>query len=138
MHRAVISKHRKAELKLHQIIQPNQSMLAHIFINQPDADASTPIRDNPHYAGHLALFGHGPCIGGPGHCDPPAPRRAYDQRPHHHNTPWNARFDITKTVRRLVRAGARDLSINIVVLGADGLATTDMLRMKAVSLSFKD
>ena len=25
-----------------------------------------------------------------------------------------------------------------VVLGADGLATTDMLRMKAVSLSFKD
>lgn len=138
VHRAVISKHRKAELKLHQIIQPNQSMLAHIFINQPDADASTPIRDNPHYAGHLALFGHGPCIGGPGHCDPPAPRRAYDQRPHHHNTPWNARFDITKTVRRLVRAGARDLSINIVVLGADGLATTDMLRMKAVSLSFKD
>ena len=51
------------------------------FLNQPGADASTPVRGNPHYAGYLAIFGHGECYGGPGQCDVPPPRpRAYDQR----------------------------------------------------------
>jgi tyrosinase len=138
VHNAILGRHRKAEVQLHGIIQPNQSMVARIFLNQPDANANTPIQDNKHYAGYVALFGHGPCIGGPGHCDPPAPRRNYDRRPHHHNTPWKARYDVTGTVKQLVADGATDIDINIVVIGADGKQVTDMLRMAAVSLTFKD
>jgi tyrosinase len=138
VHNTILGRHRKAEVQMHGIIQPNQSMIARIFLNQPDANSNTSIQDNKHYAGYVALFGHGPCIGGPGHCDPPAPRRNYDRRPHHHNTPWKARVDVTDTVKQLVADGATDIDINIVVIGADGKQVTDMLRMSAVSLTFKD
>ena len=100
---------RKAEVRLHRVPQLPRSCFIRVFLNLPDADAATPIDDNPHYAGYLAIFGHGECYGGPGHCDLPPPRaRTYDLRPRSHNTPRNHRIDVTEAARRLLDGGATD------------------------------
>jgi len=104
----------------------------------PDANSSTSIEDS-HYAGYLAIFGHGPCIGGPGHCDlPPSQPRQYDQRPRHHNTPRNHRVNVTRTAKRLLEEGARSLQITLVVIGADYREEPELLRLDSVSLDFLD
>ena len=128
----------QAEVRLHQVPQLPRSCFIRVFLNLPDANASTPI-DDSHYAGYLAIFGHGPCVGGPGHCDlPPSRPRQYDQRPRHHNTPRNHRVNVTKAVKRLLDAGATSLQITLVVIGADYREENELLRLGGVSLDFLD
>jgi tyrosinase len=115
-----------------------RSCFVRAFINQPNADASTPVRDNPHYAGYLAIFGHGECYGGPGHCDLPPPRaRAFDQRPRSHNTPRNHRIDVTEAVRKALAKGDQ-VQITLVVIGVDYREETDLLKLEGVSLNLLD
>lgn len=129
---------KRAEIRLHRVPQLLRSGFIRAFINQPEANADTPIQNNPHYAGYLAIFGHGPCYGGPGHCDPPpASPRLYDQRPRDHNTPRNYRIDITETARSLL-AGIDSLQITLVVIGADFQEDRELLKLEAVSLNFSD
>jgi len=135
----VLANHRRAEVRLHGIQQPLPSFLVRVFLNLPEADVNTSIDNNDHYAGHFSLFGHGPCIGGPGHCDPrPLPRRKFDTRPPHHNEPWNLRMDVTKTVQKLVEKGATDLQVKLVVISPEGKAGVGSLRLDSVSLTFED
>jgi tyrosinase len=133
-----VKKFRKAEIRLHWVPQLTRSCFVRAFINQPGADASTPVRGNPHYAGYLAIFGHGECYGGPGHCDLPAPRaRAYDQRPRSHNTPRNHRIDVTDVARGLL-ARSDEVQITLVVIGVDYREERDLLKLEGVSLNFLD
>jgi tyrosinase len=129
---------RKAEVRLHWVPQLMRSCFVRAFVNQPGADASTPLRDNPHYAGYLAIFGHGECVGGPGHCDlPPLQARAYDQRPRSHNTPRNHRVDVTAAARAQL-AESDEVQITLVVIGADYREERDLLKLEGVSLNFLD
>jgi tyrosinase len=129
---------RKAEVRLHWVPQLLRSCFVRAFINQPGADASTPITDNPHYAGYLAIFGHGECYGGPGHCDLPPPRaRAFDQRPRSHNTPRNHRIDVTEAARKAL-AKSDEVRITLVVIGVDYREERDLLKLEGVSLNFLD
>ncbi|MEA2819169.1 MAG: tyrosinase [Bradyrhizobium sp.] len=133
-----VRKFRKAEIRLHWVPQLMRSCFIRAFINQPGADASTPMRDNPHYAGYLAIFGHGECYGGPGHCDlPPVRARAYDQRPRNHNTPRNHRIDVTEAARRVL-ANSDQAQITLVVIGVDYREERDLLKLEGVSLNFLD
>lgn len=135
---AVRTTFREAEVRLHRVPQLPRSCFIRIFLNLPDANASTTIED-PHYAGYLAIFGHGPCYGGPGHCDlPPSRPRKYDLRPRSHNTPRNHRVNVTNTARRLLDAGATALQITLVVIGADYREDHELLRLEGVSLNFLD
>ncbi len=135
---AVRSAFRQAEVRLHRVPQLPRSCFIRVFLNLPDADAATPI-DDEHYAGYLAVFGHGDCYGGPGHCDlPPARPRKYDLRPRSHNTPRNHRIHVTRAARRLLDAGATSLQITLVVIGADYGAESELLRLDGVSLNFLD
>jgi tyrosinase len=127
---------RQAEVRLHRVPQLPRSCFIRVFLNLPDANAETSIED-PHYAGYLAVFGHGPCIGGPGHCEVPS-RRKYDLRPRSHNTPRNHRINVTKTARRLLDDGARSLQITLVVIGVDYREENELLRLQGVSLNFLD
>jgi tyrosinase len=128
----------RAEVRLHRVPQLPRSCFIRVFLNLPDANASTPL-DNPNYAGYLAIFGHGPCYGGPGHCDPPPPRpRKYDVRPRNHNTPRNHRVVVTECARRLIAAGATSLQITLVVIGVDYCEDNELLRLEGVSLNFLD
>jgi tyrosinase len=129
---------RQAEVRLHRVPQLPRSCFIRVFLNLPDANAETSIEDS-HYAGYLAVFGHGPCIGGPGHCDPPPGRaRKYDLRPRSHNTPRNHRVNVTKTARRLLDSGATSLQITLVVIGVDYREENELLRLQGVSLNFLD
>jgi len=129
---------RQAEVRLHRVPQLPRSCFIRVFLNLPDANASTPI-DDDHYAGYLAIFGHGECYGGPGHCDlPPSRPRQYDIRPRSHNTPRNHRVNVTKTARKLFDAGASSLQITLVVIGADYAEDSELLRLDGVSLDFLD
>ena len=128
----------RAEVRLHRVPQLPRSCFIRVFLNLPDADASTPIT-HKNYAGYLAIFGHADCIGGPGHCDlPPGRPRPYDQRPRHHNMPRNHRINVTKTAKRLLGAKATSLQITLVVIGADYCEDNELLRLEGVSLDFLD
>jgi tyrosinase len=127
---------RQAEVRLHRVPQLPRSCFVRVFLNLPDANANTPI-DNPNYAGYLAIFGHGDCVGGPGHCAVPVQDK-YDLRPRSHNTPRNHRVDVTKCARRLFEAGATTMQITLVVIGADYQEDRELLRLDGVSLNFLD
>jgi tyrosinase len=128
----------RAEVRLHRVPQLPRSCFIRVFLNLADANANTSIEDS-HYAGYLAVFGHGSCIGGPGHCDlPPSRPRLYDQRPRDHNTPRNHRVNVTKTAKQLLDAGATSLQITLVVIGVDYCEEDELLRLEGVSLDFLD
>ncbi|HET6345392.1 MAG TPA: tyrosinase family protein, partial [Myxococcota bacterium] len=128
----------QAEVRLHRVPQLVRSCFIRVFLNLPDANAETSIED-PHYAGYLAVFGHGPCIGGPGHCElPPGQPRKFDLRPRSHNTPRNHRINVTKAARRLLDGGATSLQITLVVIGVDYCEDSELLRLEGVSLNFLD
>jgi tyrosinase len=129
---------KKAEIRMHWVPQLMRSCFVRAFVNLPGANASTPVRENPHYAGYLAIFGHGECYGGPGHCDLPPPRsRQFDQRPRDHNTPRNHRLDITAGARRML-AMSDELQITLLVIGVDYREDNDVLRLEGVSLNLLD
>lgn len=129
---------KKAEIRLHWVPQLERSCFIRAFLNQPGADATTQLQGNPHYAGYLAIFGHGACYGGPGHCDLPPPRaRDFDLRPRSHNTPRNHRIDVTACAKELLK-GANSLQITLVVIGVDYREEPDLLKLEGVSLNLLD
>lgn len=128
----------KAEIRLHWVPQLTRSCFVRAFLNLPGADAHTEWRNNPHFAGYLAIFGHGACYGGPGHCDTPPPRaRDYDFRTRSHNTPRNHRIDVTDCAKKMLET-AQELQITLVVIGADYEEEIDLLKLEGVSLNFLD
>lgn len=129
----------KAEIRLHWVPQLSRSCFIRAFLNQPGANARTPLQSNPHFAGYLSIFGHGACYGGPGHCDAPPPRtRDYDHRTRNHNTPRNHRIDVTECARKLLVTGVSELQITLIVIGADYEEDIDLLKLEGVSLNFLD
>lgn len=130
---------RKAEIRLHWVPQLVRSCFIRVFLNEPGADARTPVHGNPHFAGYIAIFGHGACYGGPGHCEMPPPRaRDYDKRTPSHNAPRNHRIDITECAKELLTENAATLQITLVVIGADYEEEIDLLKLEGVSLNFLD
>lgn len=136
---AVLDRHRRAEVRLHQV-QYVQRAGFHIrvFLNSPNANASTPTRGNDNFVGQVNTF-TGFCVGGPGHCElPKEPRRKFDKRPRPHKSPGSFRLDATNVVEKLMDKGATDFHVNLVVLNTDGTLATDALKLDAVSLNFID
>lgn len=128
----------RIEVRLHRVPQLMRSCFVRVFLNTPQAAAETPLSE-PGYGGYVAIFGHGDCYGGPGHCDVPGPRgRRFDIRPPDHNTPRNHRIDVTRAARRLIAAGATSLTVNLVVIGVDYREEPELLKLDGVSLSYFD
>jgi len=82
-----------------------------VYLNNPGADESTGT-DDPSYAGSYHIFGHGGCLGDPGHCDV-EPRRLYDPRPAHPLTPAKKVVIATKPVARAVKQGG-EVTVTVV------------------------
>ena len=136
IHAKALDGHTKAVLKLHDILPTKRSMTLRVFVNQPDANENTPVIDNSHYAGHITIFGHGDCIGGPGHCDMPKPQSRFDIRTTRHNRPTNHRMDITEAVKRMKDKGHDNIEIKVVAVNAGHGSVDDMLRLKGLSVNF--
>ncbi|MBV8369350.1 MAG: tyrosinase family protein [Candidatus Eremiobacteraeota bacterium] len=135
----VIDKRRRAEIRVHTVQYVTRAGYhVRAFLNSPDANASTDVRNNERYVGQVNVL-TGLCIGGPGHCAvPQRPTNRFDRRPRHHKTPSNLRFDATGVVRALSAKGETDFHVNLVVLNTDGTPADDALFIDGVSLNFLD
>jgi tyrosinase len=110
----------QVELRFHKVKHPKNSFEIRVFLNQPDANAGTPIEDNSHYAGSLFVFGHGECGGDAGHCEPPvAPRGAFDLRPPHHLTPMELSLDVSDSVAAIAKSGAAASPVSVTLVAVD-------------------
>ncbi len=110
----------KVELHFHKVKHPKNSFEIRVFLNQPDANASTSIEDNPHYAGSLFVFGHGECGGDKGHCDPPvAPRGPFDLRPPHHLSPMEHSLDVSDSVAAIAKSAAATSPVTVTLVAVD-------------------
>jgi len=109
----------QAELQFHNVKHPRNSFEMRVFLNQPDADASTLIDNNNNYAGSLYFFGHGECSGDVGHCDPDRIRRGkFDLRPASHIAPFKLYLDTTECLRNLSNEG--EVTVKLVAVDSDG------------------
>ena len=141
VHSDVIESHKRAEVRLHKLQKSVDSHYIRVFLNSPDANDKTPTKDNDHFVGYIARFGHGNCIGGPGHCDvPPETTRKYDMRARHHNTPTNHVLNATKCIEKLKAKGEKEFHVNVVALGPNGTMAegASRLLLDGVSLNFFD
>ena len=135
----VLADHSNAEVRLQNVqYRTRGGYHIRVFLNAPDANASTPLRDNDNYVGQVSSF-TGFCVGGPGHCDPPPDtRRKFDVRPRHRKTPGNVRMDATENVKKLAARGDTSFQISLVPLNTDGTPADDALILDAVSLVFHE
>jgi tyrosinase len=123
----------RADLVFYRVDHSGRSFEGRVFINLPDADATTP-RTHANYAGSFHVFGHGGCFGGVGHCDvPTGPRDPFDLRAQHQLTPVVKTIIVTDPLRRL--ASPTDPSITVTVVATTaGNATNDVLEFETVRL----
>ena len=114
----------RAELEFHKLRPPKDSYELRVYIDNPDCDASTGYKDDS-YAGRIVFFGHGPCHGAPGHCNPGlASRDDYDLRRKHPLRYQHTRFrvDITRGLRRFIgrKHSVDNLNAYLVVVDDGG------------------
>lgn len=124
-----------AELQLRNVLHSKDTFELRVFLNQPDATADTPTEANNHYAGRLVFFGHGECIGGPGHCDPAMHEDEFDLRPPR-LAPYDLSLDVTDCVRRLAES-AKDIAIKFVAVGEERNAAANLV-LDGISLILRD
>ena len=101
----------RADIEFHNVDHAGASYEGRVYLNNPGADESTGT-DDPSYAGSYHIFGHGGCLGDPGHCDV-EPRRLYDPRPAHPLTPAKKVVIATKPVARAVKQGG-EVTVTVV------------------------
>lgn len=128
----------RADLVFYGVDHSGPSFEARVFLNNPDADLETPREPGAGYAGSFVVFGHGGCVGDPGHCEvPTGPRDPFDRRPQHPLTPQTKKVIVTETLRDA--AGDRvTVTVVPVVRGPDGPQRTDALHFERVSINTYD
>jgi hypothetical protein len=102
----------RADIEVRGIEHGGATYQARIFLNNPGADEDTPRTAETGYAGCFHIFGHGGCLGDPGHCDV-VPREPHDPRPAHPLTPAFKIVPATDAVRRALQAGD-EITVTIV------------------------
>jgi tyrosinase len=130
-----VYEHDRVDLELHGVDHSAGSYSVRVFLNSPEADATTPINGNSQYAGSFYIFGHGPCLGDEGHCDiRTGPINPYDLRPAHPLTPQYHRLPITSALRQL-RDGTTFTATLVVVANRAGYyEAADLLAFQRLSV----
>lgn len=131
----------RADLVFSDIEHAGVSFTVHIFFNNEKAGENTARTDRNGYAGSFSVFGHGGCVGAPGHCDPRlAPRGPYDFRPQHPLTPTTITVVVTDALRRAVNGSKKGLlTITLVPIAntpkrADYHVSKDVLKFREMKL----
>ena len=95
----------RADIEFDGVDHSGATYEGRVFLNNPRADATTPLTPENGYAGSFHIFGHGGCFGDDeGHCTV-RPRRPYDPRPAHQLTPARKVVIATDAVRQALAAG---------------------------------
>jgi hypothetical protein len=104
----------RADLEISGIYHGESSYEGRIFLNNPEATAATPRTARSGYAGAFHIFGHGGCLGDPGHCEVNEHKRdAFDFRYPHPLTPARERVNVTKALQEAAKR-ARTVTVTIV------------------------
>jgi tyrosinase len=104
----------RADIEFYEVDHAGASYEGRVYLNNPDADADTGY-DDPSYAGSYHVFGHGGCLGDPGHCEV-KPRRPYDPRPAHPLTKARKVVIATDVVKDAIeRDGSTTVSVVPIV-----------------------
>jgi tyrosinase len=103
----------RADLEIDGIFHGEASYEGRIFLNNPRADHTTPCDREHGYAGSFHVFGHGGCLGDPGHCDVSERRDRYDFRPPHPLTLASKRVTVTDVLRDLART-KKEVTVTVV------------------------
>ena len=117
----------RADLEIDGIYHGEASYEGRVFLNNPKADYTTPRNRENGYAGSFHIFGHGGCLGDPGHCEVDEHgREAYDFRAPHPLTPASKRVTVTDTLRDLART-QKEVTVTVVpvVTAANELCDTE-------------
>ena len=101
----------RADIEFHDVDHAGASYEGRVYLNNPDADESTGY-DDPSYAGSFHIFGHGGCLGDPGHCEV-TPRRKYDPRAAHQLTPAKKVVIATEAIKRAIEEG-NEVTVTVV------------------------
>jgi tyrosinase len=102
----------RADIQFHDLDHSGASYEGRVFLNNPAADERTARVPESGYAGSFHIFGHGGCLGDPGHCDV-VPRRPHDPRPAHPLTPARKLVVATEAVRRAMDGGT-EITVTVV------------------------
>jgi len=135
----------RADLEFRGVDHSGPSFEARLFLDNPNADPSTPRDESEGYAGSFHVFGHGGCFGELGHCDVrDEPRSVYDLRPPHPLTPQFKTVIVTDALRLVMQTRRKktfSVTVVPVVSQGPGLRTSggDPLKFESVSLiTFQD
>lgn len=126
----------RADLEFHQLDHSGASYEARVFLNNPDADESTPTTEENGFVDSFYIFGHGGCFGDIGHCDVPTePRRPFDLRPPHPLTPAEKRIIITDALHKIVdKTSEITVTVVPVIMSESLKEPDDVLQIKGISL----
>lgn len=111
----------RVDLEFHGVDHSGSSFEARVFVDNAEADESTPRDVNSGYAGSFYVFGHGRCFGDVGHCDvPEEPRGPYDRRPLHKLTPQKHVIVLpTQILERAARNRVDGMKVTVVPVASD-------------------
>jgi len=94
----------RVDLEIYGIFHGGPSYEGRIFLNNPAADQNTARTAEAGYAGSFYIFGHGGCLGDPGHCEVNETKREdYDFRAPHPLTPAKKKVAVTATLREIAK-----------------------------------
>lgn len=117
----------RADIEFDGLYHGEASYEGRVFLNNPKADAATPKTLENGYAGSFYVFGHGGCLGDPGHCEINETRReSYDFRPPHPLTPALKRVTVTDALREIAKR-RKQVTVTVVpvVAAANELCDRD-------------
>ena len=103
----------QVDLEIDGIYHGEASYEGRVFLNNANANGDTAPTPENGYAGSFYIFGHGGCLGDPGHCEVRGHREPYDFRPGHPLSLTRRRVNVTKTMQAIA-ATKPEVTVTIV------------------------
>ncbi len=128
----------RADLQFDGVDHAGASFAAYIFFDNPNATAATPRSIESGYAGKFNIFGHGGCLGDPGHCEVRGLPRMFDPRPAHPLTPARKVVIVTAALRyAIAKRKSKSIVVRVVPVVTSGTKRCDfenVLKLDSVTL----
>jgi hypothetical protein len=109
----------RADLVFYGVDHSGPTYEARVFLDNPRANAETPMTAERGYAGSFTIFGHGGCFGGDNHCAPKDRYSdEYDRRPPHPLTPQTVAVTVTDALERVQ---GEQVKVHVVTVLPEGM-----------------
>lgn len=128
----------RADVHLHEVEHSGASYEGRIFLNNTEADESTPTEPESGYAGSFYVFSHGGCFGDIGHCELQTGIRPYDKRLKSPTVPRDISVAITDRLKNLASSSDQVTVTIVPVVDPDNYSLEGYNVDVANCLKFKD